>query len=184
MIQETKLTVNDLPSDVISEMKQAINKDKQMVALQMKKDHALHTRNYTEVTRLAKLIKNIEERVINSYLSSYQGQTERMDNLMTGMSVEDRELMNTYTNAIIFLCDMIETLSIESNQILKMYHPDYSIEMFRKLTILGEEAKEHVRFMSKNTDMIYQIAFANGADDIQELLLNKIKSFIKKLRRK
>ena len=100
------------------------------------------------------------------------------------MSEEDREKMNIYTNAIIFLCDIIETLSIESDEILKKYHPDYNLEMFNKISQVGKEAKSHVKFMSDNTDMIYQISFADEADDISELLFNKVKSFIRKLRKK
>jgi len=38
--------------------------------------------------------------------------------------------------------------------------------------------------MSDNTDMVYQISFADEADDVSELLFNKVKSFIRKLRRK
>lgn len=92
--------------------------------------------------------------------------------------------MNIYTNTIIFLCDMIEILSSDSDQILKKYHPDYNIEMFNKIIQVGKEAKNHIKFMSENTDMIYQVSFANGADDISELLMNKVKAFIRKFRSK
>lgn len=184
MIKDIKLTINDLPSDVVEKMKEAIRKDPKMQSLQQEKIKALRAYNYIEVSRLAKLIKDIENRVINDYLALYKGQSERMDSLMIDMSEEDRENMNVYTNTIIFLCDMIETLSSDSNQILKKYHPDYNLEMFDKITQLGQEAKSHVKFMSENTDMIYQVTFADGADDISELLMNKVKSFIRKLRKK
>lgn len=184
MIKESKLTISDLPSDVVEQMKKAIHEEPQMQALQQKKLQALRRSDYVEAARLAKFIKEIETRVINDYLYRYKGQTQRMDTLMDDMSDEDRENMNIYTNAIIFLCDMIETLSLESNQILQKYHPDYNLEMFDKLIQVGKEARNHVKFMSENTDMIYQVSFADGADDISELLMNKVKAFIKKLRQK
>lgn len=181
---ETQLTINDLPRLVVGQMKQAIRKDSAIQALQKKRNNALRSSNYIEASRLSKLIEDVEIHTINQYLSEYEGQTERMDSLMTDMSEEDREKMNIYTNAIIFLCDIIETLSIESDEILKKYHPDYNLEMFNKISQVGKEAKSHVKFMSDNTDMIYQISFADEADDISELLFNKVKSFIRKLRKK
>lgn len=184
MAKDSKLTINDLPENVVEEMKKAIRAEAQMQVLQQKKLQALKAYNYVEVARLAKLIKEVEIRVINEYLSNYEGEAVRMDSLMVDMSEEDREKMNIYTNAIIFLSDMIETLSIESDQILKKYHPDYNLEMFNRLIQLGKEAKNHVKFMSENTDMVYQVSFASGADDITELLMNKVKAFIRKLRNK
>lgn len=184
MIKNTQLTINDLPADVVAQIKKGIREEPQMQILLQKKSQALKAYNYVEVSRLAKLIKEVETRVINNYLANYKGQSERMDTLMADMSDEDRENMNIYTNTIIFLCDMIEILSSDSDQILKKYHPDYNIEMFNKIIQVGEEAKNHIKFMSENTDMIYQVSFANGADDISELLMNKVKAFIRKLRSK
>lgn len=184
MKKDIKLTVDDLPPDVVEQMREAIRKEPQMQSLQQKKLQALKAYNYVEVSRLAKLLKDVENRVINDYLANYKGQSERMDSLLTDMSEEDRESMNVYTNAIIFLCDMIETLASDSDQILKKYHPDYYLEMFDKITQLGQEAKNHVKFMSDNTDMVYQVTFADKADDISELLMNKVKAFIRRLRNK
>lgn len=181
---KNQLTINDLPPDVVGQMKQAIRKDSAIQALQKKRNNALRSNNYIEASKLSKLIDDVETRTINQYLSEYKGQAKRMDILMTDMSKEDRESMNVYTNAIIFLCDIIETLSIESDDILKKYHPDYNLEMFNKISQIGKEAKSHIKFMSDNTDMVYQISFADEADDISELLFNKVKSFIRKLRRK
>lgn len=177
-----KLTINDLPSDVVEQMRLAIRTDSQMQSLQKKKESAIRARDYVGAARLSKLIKDVEERVINIYLAEYKGQVGRMENLMVDMSDKDREDMNIYTNAIIFFCDMIESLSIESDQLLKKYHPDYNLEMFNKIIQVGKEAKQHVKFMSENTDMLYQVTFADKADDVMELLLNKVKSFIRKLR--
>lgn len=179
-----QLSANDLPINVVDEIKQSIRKDKSIQKLQNKKSQALITHNYVEATKISNQIKDIETRVINQYLSDYEGQTERMDNLMKCMSKEDRENMNIYTNSIIFLCDIIDTLSLESDQLLKKYHPDYNLEMFNKISQIGKEAKQHIKFMSENTDMVYQVSFADRADDISELLMNKVKSFIRRFRKK
>lgn len=177
------LTIEDLPQEVVGKMKETIRNDRQMIALQKKWDKAVRCHNYVEAGKLKTLMEEVEKRVINMYLQQYKGSAERLDGLMTAMSRQDLEDMNIYTNAVIFLCDMIETFSMESNAILQKYHPDHSIEMFRKITELGKEAKVHMRFMAKETDNLFQIGFADAADDITELILNKVRSFLRKQRR-
>lgn len=165
-------------------MKRMINEDKQMVTLRQKKNALIKAHRFLEATRLTRMMQDIEKRVINEYLSEYKGQAERMDNLMGEMSEEDKEEINTYTNSIIFLADMMETFVMETNQLLKKYHPDYRLEMFDKLTQLGKEAKGQVKFMSEATDMNFQCVFADNADNLTMLVLNKVRSFNKKLRTK
>lgn len=181
---ENKLTINDLPCEVVDEMRRMINEDKQMVALKQKKNELIKGRRFIESMKLSQMMKDIENRVINQYLSEYEGQAERMDSLIKDMTEEDREDMNTYTNSIISLADMMETFVMEINQLLKKYHPDYRLEMFDKLTQLGKEAKGQVKFMSEATDMNFQCVFADNADNLTMLVLNKVRSFNKKLHNK
>ena len=86
-----------------------------------------------------------------------------MQSLMSDMSPEDREYINTCTNAIILICDMIETFTMDFNQVLKKYHPDYRLEMYDKIMQVGKEAKAHVQFMSECTDNVYQCSGAATA---------------------
>ena len=116
------------------------------------------------------MMDGIEKRVKNQYLSEYEGMSGSMDNFMREMSEEDREEINVLTNSIIMLCDMVETFTMDCNEILKKYHPDYRIEMFDKVSECGKAAKAQVDFMSKSTDMVYQCAFAEDADKITEMV--------------
>lgn len=181
---KNKLTVNDLPTEVVAEMKRMISEDSQIVALRNKKANLIRTRRYAEAMKLSSDMKRIEQQVINEYLANYEGQAERMDNLMGDMSEEDIDSINTCTNSIIFLADMIETFVMDSNEILKKYHPDYRIEMFDKLTKLGNEAKNQIKFMSECTQNEFQVCFADSADDITELVRNKVRSFNRKMKQK
>lgn len=179
-----KLTINDLPPEVVNRMRDMISSDEKIINMRNKKLDLLRCRDYIGAQKISSMINAIESRVINQYLADYEGQSERMNNLMGDMSEADREEINILTNSIIFLCDTIETWSMDFNAILQKYHPDYKIEMYNKIIQLGKEAKEQVEFMSKNTDMVYQVAFADSGDEITIHILNKVKSFIKKLRRK
>lgn len=70
-----------------------------------------------EAMKLKQMMDGIETRVINQYLSEYEGMSESMDNFMREMSEEDREEINVLTNSIIMLCDMVETFTMDCNEI-------------------------------------------------------------------
>lgn len=144
-----KLTVNDLPADVVERMKKIINEDRQMLKLRERHAPFLRSHRYMEAMKLKQMMDGIEKRVINQYLSEYEGMSGSMDNFMREMSEEDREEINVLTNSIIMLCDMVETFTMDCNEILKKYHPDYRIEMFDKVSECGKAAKAQVDFMSK-----------------------------------
>ena len=179
-----KLTINDLPKDVLERMRRAIREDSQMISLKNKHSQYIINRQYAKAVLLKEKMQKIEDRVIREYLDSYEGETENMQSLMSDMSPEDREYINTCTNAIILICDMIETFTMDFNQVLKKYHPDYRLEMYDKIMSVGKEAKSHVKFMSECTDNIYQCSFADSADDITELVRNKARSLIRKVKGK
>lgn len=179
-----KLTINDLPEDVVEKMRQAIQEDPQMLALKDKHLAYIRSRQYAKAVDLKQKMQGIEECVIREYLENYEGETESMASLMTEMTSEDRNTINVCTNAIILICDMIETFSMDFNEILQKYHPDYRLEMYDKIMQVGKEAKAHVKFMSECTDMVYQCSFADSADDITELVRNKAQSLIRKAKAK
>lgn len=181
---KTKLTIADLPESTVERMRQAIREDKKMVELEKRHTNLIRAQRYMDAFRIKRMMNEIEEKVINMYLAEYEGQTESMYNFMQEMNDEDRDEMNILVNSIIMLCDMIDTFTLDCNELLKKYHPDYRIEMFDKVIDYGKAVKEQMDFMAKNTDMVYQCAFADDADKITELVKNKVKSFVRKLKRK
>lgn len=179
-----KLTINDLPADVLAKMKGAIAENTEVKRLKEKRENLLKGFHVVEAAKIMQQLKRIEENVINQWLDNYEGETVRMNDLIKEIPEPERERLLTYINAMIFLSDMVDGFSVGINDILRKYHPDCRVEMFDRLSHLGKEAQEHIKFMSNHTDMNFQLSFGEGADDVTELLLNKVKSFMRKQRNK
>ena len=75
-----KLTVNDLSADVVERMKKMINEDRQMLKLRERHASFLRSHRYMEAMKLKQMMDGIETRVINQYLSEYEGMSESIDN--------------------------------------------------------------------------------------------------------
>ena len=99
------------------------------------------------------------------------------------MNEEDKDLMSAYGNAIIMIADCLETICMDTNNMLQKYHPNFRIEMFDKLNELAKEARNHVRLIDgyENSEYYYNL-FADVSDNMREMIVNKGRSFCNKLK--
>ena len=179
-----KLTINDLGEDTRQQLIDKIRQDKEVQKLLKERDKLMRAHRMADASRLTAMIKQVEQRSIQVFLDEYEGESVRCAELMKEMPPEDVTELNVYLNAIIFLSDALESFSMEVNNLLHRQHPDHNIEMYDTLVKLGKEANHQMKFMSEATNMIYQLQFAGEADKMQEHILNKVRSFVRKVNKK
>lgn len=68
-----KLTVNDLPADVVERMKKMINEDRQMLKLRERHASFLRSHRYMEAMKLKQIMDGIETRVITNTFPNMRG---------------------------------------------------------------------------------------------------------------
>lgn len=177
-----EFTIDDLPKGVQQEIRDSIRRDKQFMKVSDQWSALIKSGQYARAMEVKKLMDSIEEKTLNLYIKEYiRENTEPMINLLKHMTIEDVEEWNVNVNAIILLCDMVETLVSECNQTLHKYHPDYNLEMFDRINELGEEVHNQVKFMSACTSMMYQTNFGDAADNIFEMVMNKSRAFSRRM---
>lgn len=179
-----KLTINDLEEETRQQLIDKIRQDKEVQKLLKKRDELMRAHRMADASRMTAMIKQVEQRSIQVFLDEYEGESVRCAELMKEMPSEDVTELNVYLNAIIFLSDALESFSMEVNNLLHRQHPDHNIEMYDTLVKLGKEANHQMKFMSEATNMIYQLQFAGEADKMQEHILNKVRSFVRKVNKK
>lgn len=179
-----KLTINDLDPEVYQQMITHIRRDKEMLKLLKKRDELMRMHRMADASRMTALIKQVEQRAIQTWLDDYEGEAVRCGDLMKDMTPEEVSELNAYLSGIIFLCDAVESFALEANNLLHRRNPDYTIEVYDTLIKLGKEANRQMKFMAEATGMIYQVQFASEADKMQEHILNKVRSFLRKVNKK
>ena len=177
-----EITIDDLPLGVQRQMRDSIRKDSAFMELSGAWAELIKTGQFARAAILKKKMDQIEDETLRLYIKEYVVETsEPMINLLKEMNVDDVEQWNVNVNAIILLCDMIETLVSECNQTLHKYHPDFRLEMFDRLGDLEEEVHQQVKFMCNCTTMMYQTNFGDASDDIYELVMNKCRAFSRRM---
>lgn len=132
---------------------------------------------YLEAIKIAKMLAAVEEGVKRGLFAKY----ERVGDMYKGMEKEDIEKVGIACNTIIMLSDIIETQVMEMNQVVKKYHPYSRIEMYDKFAELGEAAKEQLAFMTRWSNNLYQIKFGDVADDLTEIITNKVRKLLRQV---
>lgn len=177
-----EITIDDLPLGVQRQMRDSIRKDSAFMELSGAWAGLIKTGQFARAAIIKKKMDRIEDETIRLYIKEYVHDTsEPMMNFLKGMNVDDVEKWNVNVNAIILLCDMVETLVGEYNETLHKYHPDFRLEMFDRIGELGKEVQQQVKFMSGCTTMMYQTNFGDAADDIYEMVMNKCRAFCRRM---
>lgn len=177
------LKIEDLPKEIVDGMMKKINEHPKYIGLANKKAMYLKNGNYVLAMQTAKAMEKIVNECLHNYIKYYEGEVKKMNELTENMSEEDRDTMAALGNSIVMLADCLETICMETNQLLKKYHPNFHIEMFDKLQALADEASAHVRLLDGyENHEYYDNLYGDMADNLTTMILNKGKSFINKIK--
>ena len=146
-----------------------------------KKDQAIIDRKYGQLYIIDQKLREIERNIINDYLTHLNSTVVDLNDLIKDMPEEDRTDLRYYSNAIILMADILETMVDESNRILQRTCPLCKIEMFNKMIALNQECKSQLQHMCNTTSEKFQWTFADYTNDLTNLILNKAKSLIRKV---
>lgn len=181
MENKQKLNINDIPQDVREQILSVLRNTEDYRKLVKKQSHELMIGNPIKAMELGYKIAKCEQATLEKYLEQCESEIKSFEELCKAMPEEDVHSLNVCSVALIMLSDLIETFIIESNQILKRTHPNFTLEMFDKLNELGKEARKHVSMIDQCAkDEFYTNTYGDTADKLYEMILNKSKSFLRK----
>lgn len=170
-----------IPEFLKKKIQERIELNPKTAELREKRKQLLLSKNYIKASEMQKQLRSIEDKAYRKVFEHCSYEVVAIDKLLKTFSQEDLAEWNLQVNCMIFLCDMIERMSIEANQLLRKYHPDCSFEMFDRISEIGKEASDHISYMSHATEMVYQTNFGDYADSMYELIINKAKSFSRRM---
>jgi hypothetical protein len=177
------MRIEDLPKEIVDGMMKKINEHPAYIGLVKKKAMYLKNGNYVLAMQTAQAMERVKQECFANYIKYYEGEVKNMRELTESMTEEDRDTMSALGNSIVMLADCLETICMETNQLLKKYHPTFHVEMFDTLQALANEASAHVRLLDGyENHTYYDNLYGDTADSLCKMILNKGRSFINKLK--
>lgn len=164
-----------IPSYLVRDIQAEINRNPTVIKWREAQREYQSRGKYIEAMNIARMIEEVEENVKEGMLMK----STTMGKLYEGMTPEDIEKINVACNSIILMSDLIETQVIEMNEVVKKYHPDSRVYMYDRFVEVGKEAKEQLAYMTKWTNNLFQIKFGETADNMMDMVKNKVKKLLR-----
>lgn len=168
-----------LPADIEKEIEQMLLNDRTFKRLQNKYTKAALTYRYADAARAHAELEVYIRRYVEFRVDVLAQQRVTAKVLQDRMTEQDKFEFDIATDTIIAIADMLEYCIMDANAIVHRYASEYDILAFDKMDQLLKEVRAHMRFMAACTSDDFQTDFADTADDIHELVRNKVAKFVR-----
>ena len=173
---EERITIEQLTKSIQDKLVDTIELNPAIKALRNNLEKCRQKKDYIGMARCQHQIQEMKHYIEEKYLQENSVFRKRVADFKSNMSEEDQEILSINSNMVILLADMLETCVMDINDVFQRNHPEWRVEMFDRLKTLSRECADQIKWMSKETDMYYQTTFADIADNITEMVKNKVKS--------
>lgn len=172
----------DLPKDIQELVLKEIYATSKYMNLAATYQHHKAKGNMMQAMMAKKMMRDVEEKVFEEFFKEAYRTQVSMFEITKDMSKEDQLTINSYANGIMLLADVLDNIIIEMNQLVKRYKPDMKVVAFDDLNGVIKEAKKTVYTFDMNArDEYASDLFGITGNNLFQMIINKSKSFVKKL---
>lgn len=176
-----QLTIEQLPKSIQDKLADTIELNPAIKSLRISFEKYRKKKDYVNMAKCQYQIQQLKHCVEEEYLKQNAAYRKRVVDFKENMSEDDQEILSINSNMVILLADMLETSVMTINEVFERNNPAWRIEMFDRLKQLGRECADQIKWMSQETDDFYQLTFADTADNVTEMVKNKVKSLLRKV---
>ena len=179
-MRNNQLEVSDVPSEMMEQMRRQFDMDSRIIEMRTHQQVLVRQGNLQAALQIGQTIEALFSKVVYEYLKEANEEAERIDIGTLNISKEDKAEINTLIVTLFMACDIIESATMDFNDVLKRVDDTLVMEQFDDIRNLSKSAKEKLRFLSKNSKLMKDLAWAYKCDDMYDMMKNKAKSILRK----
>lgn len=179
-MKNNQLEASDIPSEMMSQIRRQFDMDPQIVEMRTHQQVLMQRGNLQAALQVGQAIEGLFSKVVYEYLKEANEEAERIDIGTLNISKEDKAEINTLIVTLFMACDIIESATMDFNDVLKHVDDTLVMEQFDDIRNLSKSAKEKLRFLSKSSKLMKDFEWAYKCDDMYEMMKNKAKSILRK----
>ena len=176
----TTLRANDIPDTMMTDIREAFDRDPQVLELRTHQNLLMRKGSYREAMKVGEQIDFLFTKVVQAYIAETNAECEQITLDKAGIPEDDAEQLNECVVTIFMACDVIETAIMDANDILHKTDKGLKFEMFNELTRLSKFVRDKMQYMRDNSAYAADVAWADKCDNMYQLLRNKARSVIRK----
>ena len=179
-MKNNQLEASDVPSEMMEQMRRQFDMDSRIIEMRTHQQVLVRKGNLQAALQIGQTIEALFSKVVYEYLKEANDEAERIDIGTLNISKEDKAEINTLIVTLFMACDIIESATMDFNDVLKRVDDTLVMEQFDDIRNLSKSAKEKLRFLSKNSKLMKDLAWAYKCDDMYDMMKNKAKSILRK----
>lgn len=179
-MKNNQLEVSDVPSEMMEQMRRQFDMDSRIIEMRTHQQVLVRQGNLQAALQIGQTIEALFSKVVYEYLKEANDEAERIDIGTLNISKEDKAEINTLIVTLFMACDIIESATMDFNDVLKRVDDTLVMEQFDDIRNLSKSAKEKLRFLSKSSKLMKDLAWAYKCDDMYDMMKNKAKSILRK----
>lgn len=177
------VTLEQLPQPLLDRLNEVIGKHPYMKNLENKLNTQRSKGDYVGMAKTRAKMSDTRKAIEDEYIRQNNIMRKRINEFKTSMDEKQQEVMATNSNMVILLVDMLETSLIEINEVVSSVREGYRVTLYDELLKLAKQCAAQIKWMANETDEYYQLTFADTADDVTELVRNKVRAMLRKVYR-
>ena len=179
-MRNNQLEVSDVPSEMMEQMRRQFDMDSRIIEMRTHQQVLVRKGNLQAALQIGQTIEALFSKVVYEYLKEANDEAERIDIGTLNISKEDKAEINTLIVTLFMACDIIESATMDFNDVLKRVDDTLVMEQFDDIRNLSKSAKEKLRYLSQNSKLMKDLAWAYKCDDMYDMMKNKAKSILRK----
>lgn len=179
-MRNNQLEVSDVPSEMMEQMRRQFDMDFRIIEMRTHQQVLVRKGNLQAALQIGQTIEALFSKVVYEYLKEANDEAERIDIGTLNISKEDKAEINTLIVTLFMACDIIESATMDFNDVLHRVDETLVMEQFDDIRNLSKNAKEKLRYLSQNSKLMKDLAWAYKCDDMYDMMKNKAKSILRK----
>ena len=165
---------------MMEQMRRQFDMDSRIIEMRTHQQVLVRKGNLQAALQIGQTIEALFSKVVYEYLKEANDEAERIDIGTLNISKEDKAEINTLIVTLFMACDIIESATMDFNDVLKRVDDTLVMEQFDDIRNLSKSAKEKLRYLSQNSKLMKDLAWAYKCDDMYDMMKNKAKSILRK----
>lgn len=174
-----KINIKDVPQELIDKVRKMVEADPRVRNLRIRQNLLQRKGNFIEALKLGKEIEKMHANVIQAYLLKTEKEYSDIDITLGNVSKGDIDELMEIVTTLFLAADIIDTAIMDFNDILHKTNKDLDMTHFNDIKELADAAKDKLKYFSKHSNMIKDVAFGDKSDNMYTLLRNKARSLIR-----
>lgn len=174
------MNVNEIPKELYSKIQLMFESNKDVRLLRTAQQQAQRVGDFKKALNIAEQIDMLWTICLNSYIEKAESEVKTIDTESSDIPQEDKDEMSEKLMVLFMCCDIIESATIDMNDILHRTKPDISITSFADLQQALSLAKDKLKYLQDKGDYMKDLVWAEKCDNMYELMKSKARSIIRK----